>query len=219
MRTEPRITIAGRRARLLPERALHLERGATLVVADVHLGKAAAFRSESLAIPSGSTTADLERLSGLLRRTRAARLMILGDFLHAREGRQPRTLAAARAWRSRHASLEVVLVRGNHDRGAGDPPEELGFTCVDGPFVEAGLAFVHEPQAVRGAYALAGHLHPAVRLTGPARERARLAAFVFGSRLGVLPAFGSFTGSALVSPRAGDRVFVVAGESVLKVRA
>jgi metallophosphoesterase superfamily enzyme len=58
-----------------------------------------------------------------------------------------------------------------------------------------------------------------VRLKGPARERARLAAFVFGRRVAVLPAFGSFTGSAVVSPASGDRVYVVAGESVVKVGA
>ncbi|HEX6850687.1 MAG TPA: ligase-associated DNA damage response endonuclease PdeM [Candidatus Polarisedimenticolaceae bacterium] len=219
MPIEPRITIAGRRARLLPERALFLERGATLVVADVHLGKAAALRAEATAVPSGSTTADLDRLAASIRRTGARRLVILGDFLHARQGRQPRTLAAARAWRARHAGLEIVLVRGNHDRSAGDPPAELGFACVDGPFVEEGLAFVHEPETVRGAYALGGHLHPAVRLRGPARERARLAAFVFGRRVGVLPAFGSLTGTAVVAPCSGDRVYVVAGESVVKVGA
>jgi metallophosphoesterase superfamily enzyme len=128
-------------------------------------------------------------------------------------------LAAARRWRDRHAALEIVLVRGNHDRRSGDPPEGLRFSCVDGPWVEDGLAFVHEPEPVRGAYALGGHLHPAVRLTGPARERARLAAFVFGRRVGVLPAFGSFTGSALVAPRPTDRVYVVAGHAVVRVGA
>ena len=219
MKSLLRITVAGRRATLLPERALLLERASTLVVADVHLGKAAAFRAAATPVPTGSTTADLSRLASILRRTGAGRLVILGDFLHAREGRHPRTLATARAWRARHADLEVVLVRGNHDRRAGDPPDELRFTCVDGPLLEDGLAFGHEPEPVRGAYALGGHVHPAVRLKGPARERARLAAFVFGLRVGLLPAFGSFTGSAVVSPASGDRVYVVAGESVVRVRA
>jgi uncharacterized protein len=33
----------------------------------------------------------------------------------------------------------------------------------------------------------------------------------------VLPAFGAFTGSAVVRPSAGDQVFVIAEEEVLKV--
>lgn len=209
--------MAGRRARLFPERALFLERERTLVVADVHLGKAAALRAEAIAVPSGSTTSDLDRLSRLLATTGATRLVILGDFLHAREGRAPRTLAAARRWRAAHAALEIVLVRGNHDRRSGDPPDELRFLCVDAPFVEEGVAFVHEPEPVRGAYTLGGHLHPGVRLKGRARERVHLPAFVLGRRLGVLPAFGSLTGCALVAPVATDRVYVVAGETVVRV--
>jgi hypothetical protein len=34
----------------------------------------------------------------------------------------------------------------------------------------------------------------------------------------VLPAFGEFTGLANVSPATADRVWVVAGESVVRVR-
>ena len=219
MRHGVRLTVGGRRVTLFAERALLLERAGALVATDVHLGKAAALRTESMAVPSGSTTADLERLSGLLSRTRARRLVLLGDFLHAPEGRQPRTLAAARRWRERHPSIEVVLVRGNHDLRAGDPPDDLRFRCVDGPFVEDGFAFVHEPRGVRGAYVLAGHVHPAVRLAGAGRERVRLPAFVFGPRIGILPAFGSLTGNAVVAPGAKDRVFVVAGEAVLRVGA
>jgi hypothetical protein len=33
----------------------------------------------------------------------------------------------------------------------------------------------------------------------------------------VLPAFGAFTGSAVVRPRAGDQVFVVADDEVMRV--
>jgi metallophosphoesterase superfamily enzyme len=64
---------------------------------------------------------------------------------------------------------------------------------------------------------LAGHLHPAVALGGPGRQRERLPCFLFGPRRGILPAFGSFTGAATVRPTAGERVFVVAGDEVLQV--
>ena len=49
------------------------------------------------------------------------------------------------------------------------------------------------------------------------RQRLKLPAFWFGPRVGVLPAFGEFTGGAVVSPRPGDRVFVVAGDQVVPV--
>ncbi len=57
---------------------------------------------------------------------------------------------------------------------------------------------------------------------GPVREAGlgsvRLPCFWFGPRVGVLPSFGAFTGSALVRPRAGDQVFVVADDEVIRVR-
>ena len=56
------LTIAGEDVQLLPERALYWPRACTLVVADVHWGKAATFRAAGIPIPSGTTTEDLARL-------------------------------------------------------------------------------------------------------------------------------------------------------------
>ncbi len=64
---------------------------------------------------------------------------------------------------------------------------------------------------------LAGHLHPAVSLSGPGRQRERLPCFLFGERVGILPAFGDFTGGAAVRPRPGDRVFAVAEDEVVPI--
>ena len=65
---------------------------------------------------------------------------------------------------------------------------------------------------------LAGHIHPAISLAGPGRQRERLPCFLFGERIGLLPAFGDFTGGATVRPRPGDRVFGVAGDEVVPIR-
>jgi hypothetical protein len=81
-----------------------------------------------------------------------------------------------------------------------------------GPFI-----LNHEPGASRGGYALAGHIHPAVRLSASGESSLRLPCFWFGARYGVLPAFGAFTGSAEVLPRKGDQVFVIAEHEVMKV--
>jgi DNA ligase-associated metallophosphoesterase len=210
--------IAGERLVLLPEKAAYWPRTRALFVADFHLGKAAAFRSAGIPLPSGTTRENLERLDRAVARTRAAQVVFLGDFLHARSGRAPRTLETFDAWRARRGGLELTLVRGNHDAGAGDPPESFGIRCIDpgasfGPFV-----LNHEPGAARAGYALAGHIHPAVRLHGEG-ESLRLPCFWFGARVGVLPAFGAFTGTAEVRPREGDQVFVIAEDEVLKVGA
>ena len=209
--------VAGERLCLLPERALFWPAERALFVADYHLGKAASFRRSGVPLPSGTTSENVERLERAVERTRARCVIFLGDFLHSAAGRAPRTLARFAEWRATRPKLGLTLVRGNHDQRAGDPPTEFGIDTVDaggrlGPF-----ALNHEPGAVRGAYALAGHIHPAVRLSGEGDDALRLPCFWFGSRYGVLPAFGAFTGSAVVRPRRGDQVYVIAGDEVVRV--
>ena len=89
---------------------------------------------------------------------------------------------------------------------------------IDAPAVEGPFAFVHHPATPREGYAIAGHLHPAATLVGRGRQAERLPCFWFGARCAVLPAFGEFTGMASIEPRAGDRVFVIAGDRVVDVR-
>ena len=211
------VEVAGERVILLPEHALFRPGAGTLLVADPHWGKAAAFRAAGLPVPGGTTSAGLERLSRALERTGARRLVILGDLLHAREGRAPRTLEAVRAWLDRHAALSITLVRGNHDRRAGDPPAELGIECCDPPCLSPPFVLDHHPEPSGAGYVLAGHVHPSVTLRGAGRQRKRLPCFHFGARVGLLPAFGDFTGTADVSVLPGDRVFVVAGDDVLEI--
>lgn len=216
-RGEVRLPLLGETLLLLPERALFWEERRALLVADPHWGKAATFRASGVPVPGGTTAEGLRRLTQALERTGAKRIVFLGDFMHARAGRAPATLRALSAWREHHARLEMLLVRGNHDREAGDPPEELGIACADPPVVERPFTLAHFPQRVPGAYGIAGHLHPAVRLSGPARERLRLPCFWFAERGAVLPAFGEFTGLADIAPAPDDRIFVVAGDSVVEV--
>ena len=94
--------LCGEQVELLAARALHWPRERTVFVADVHLGKAAAFRAGGVPLPRGSTAADLARLARVLQQTGARRLVVLGDFLHARGG--PRERARPRVPRlARHA--------------------------------------------------------------------------------------------------------------------
>lgn len=207
----------GERLLLLAERAVFWPAKDVLFIADFHLGKAASFRHAGIPMPSGTTTENVERLGRAIDKTCAKQVIFLGDFLHSAEGRAPQTFERFGAWRSERAALEITIVRGNHDKKAGDPPEHWKVRCIEagaslGPFV-----LNHEPGASRGGYALAGHIHPAVRLTASGEVGLRLPCFWFGARYGVLPAFGAFTGNAEVRPRAGDRVFVIAEQEVLQV--
>lgn len=212
------VAVGGTTLLLCAERAAYWPDAATLLIADAHFGKAASYRARGVPVPEATTAQTLAQLDALVARHRAARIVFLGDFMHAREAHAARTLAALRDWRLANAALELVLVEGNHDLAAGAPPAFLDLACVAEPYPLGPLALTHHPMAVRERYALAGHLHPACRLAGRS-ESVRLPCFWFGAEVGVLPAFGAFTGARTITPAEGDRIFVVADDRVLAVPA
>lgn len=214
------IEFGGQHFELHPLRALYWAARQTLVVADLHVGKAGLFRALGIPVPGGTTAHDLNRLTTLVESTGARRLLILGDLLHGRAGRGDATFAAVAAWRARHRQLEVTLVRGNHDFSAGDPPREWGFCVVSGPVVEDGIAFQHEPPTVitwRTPPTVCGHVHPAARLRDFDGSAAGVACFVIEQRLLILPAFGRFTGGSRVEQRDDRRLYAVAADRVVQV--
>jgi DNA ligase-associated metallophosphoesterase len=212
------LTLAGEQVYLMGERALYWPGTSTLVVADLHWGKASTFRAAGIPIPIGTTSDDLARLDSALRRSGARRLVVLGDLFHAKAGRiASHTLAELRRWRSLAGTFEILLIRGNHDRHAGDPPNDLQINCVNAPAFVPPFIFRHEPTDTDGAYGLAGHVHPGLTLVGRGLQRETLPCFLIGQRGAILPAFGSFTGFGAVQPGAGDRAFVVAQDEVMEV--
>ncbi|MBC7622262.1 MAG: DEAD/DEAH box helicase, partial [Aeromicrobium sp.] len=107
--------------------------------------------------------------------------------------------------------------RGNHDAKAGDPPIAWRMDCIDEGAVVGPFCLAHHPEPDARGYVLAGHIHPAIRLQGRANDALRLPCFWFGQAVAVLPAFGEFTGTYTVKPRAGDRVYVAADGQVVEV--
>jgi DNA ligase-associated metallophosphoesterase len=215
--TDVTITIADKELVLMPERAAFWAATKTLLVADAHFGKAATFRAAGIPVPRGTTTETLRRLDAAIDRTYPERIVFLGDFLHAREGRAPETLRTINEWRASRSTIEMILVRGNHDARAGDPPQELALRCVNDPLIEGPFALAHRPRPSDSAYVLAGHVHPGARLYGAGRQHVNLPCFRFGPRVAVMPAFGEFTGLAAVDVQPGDRLFVVAGDDVIEM--
>ncbi len=179
-------------------------------------------------MPQGAIDQTLARLDAALARAfslaiiPSAQLIVLGDFLHARESVNPATLAAFLKWRQTHPSLSIVVVEGNHDRHAGTAKlaDAWGIRIEREPFLMSAFALCHEtldPSAAPpNTYALSGHTHPCVVLRSKV-DRLRVPCFVLGECAGVLPAFGAFTGGFIVSPGAGEAVYAIAGETVVKV--
>ena len=211
------LELAGEAVLLLGEKALYWPRERMLVIADIHFGKAAAFRALGVPVPRGTTTENLDRLDALMALHPVERILFLGDFLHARAAHATATLAAMLAWRLRHPGLELLLVRGNHDRHAGDPAAALGMTIVDEPYDVAPFSFCHHPDIAADGYVMAGHVHP-VYVLSTRVDSLRLPCFLVGPTRMILPSFGAFTGGYVITPESGERVFVTTGDAVHCVR-
>lgn len=208
MTTHCAIELAGQKLWLLPDKAVYWPARKALLLADVHIGKAASYRALHQPVPRGTTEATLARLDALLAEHDCEQLIVLGDFLHARTARAPATLARVQAWRERHPELRIVLIRGNHDRNAGDPPVELGIDVVDEPYVVGPFALQHEPKAHPALTVLSGHVHPVFVLRGRARQRLRLPCFRIDEKVSLLPAFGEFTGGWEIEPAGTSQVYL-----------
>lgn len=211
------IEVEGEALTLYAERAAFWHRERALLIADPHWGKAATFRAGGIPVPSGTTLEAIERLESLVERTQSRKVVFLGDLLHAKPGRSKEMFSALENWRKQHPQIEVILVRGNHDRRAGDPPAELCFNCVDAPLQIPPFVLAHHPTGSDAGYVIAGHIHPAIRLHGPGRQHERLPCFLFGRDYAILPAFGDFTGFGDIEPGEGDRVYAIADSSVISI--
>ena len=207
------IELLGERMLLDARRALVWLRKSALLIADVHLGKASLMRQAGAALPRGSTTSDLERLSSLVADHKPLRLLVLGDLTHGAESLDAPWLQRFSEWRREHASLAITLVAGNHDRHMVLP--ELDIEVVS-HFDISPFHLSHAPASHENLHVLAGHLHPAARFRD-GRIAQRWPAFWVGDRRSVLPAFGSLTGLSPARAAQTDAVYAITPGGILRL--
>ena len=187
-----------------------------LLLADLHLGKAAHFRKGGLAVPATAGDNNWDRLQSLLFDLQPARVLFLGDLFHSDYNPVWEELGALV---EQFKPISFELIPGNHDI-LDDPYYQAAGLLLHPLFLEIPPFYLtHHPQKEipAGLYNLCGHIHPSVKLRGLARQSLRLPCFYFGQDQGILPAFGAFTGMANIAVREGDRVFVIARDEVVEV--
>lgn len=202
------LQLAGETLRMLGARALLWPARQALLIADLHLGKADVFRRAGIALPSGGTQTDLQRLQALVQQHACRQLWILGDMLH---GPLHRSVWHAQwlAWREQQHALDVHVIRGNHDHQISAAALQVQLHAQ----VRLGdIVLRHEPQPEPDACVIAGHVHPQIAL--PALRR-RFPAFWLRPGVSVLPAFSAFTAGVVVPPaRDEQRIACVEGALV-----
>ena len=212
------LTLAQNRVELCGEKALYLPHSHTIIVSDLHFGKAAHFRKNGIGVPDQPDEENLRRLSDLILRKQAKKIIFSGDAFHSDANI---SLSLFAMWRSHFAAIEMILVKGNHDILKPSAYLLLGLDVIPHRLVIKNLEIVHKPEDANtiesSNYALAGHLHPGISLQGRGRQSIQLACFWQGKTVGVLPAFGSFTGLCMVQPMPGDQVYAFAEGRIVQI--
>lgn len=128
------VELEGEELWLLADKAVYWPARQCLMIADAHFGKASAYRSLGQPVPQGTTTENLQRLDRLLSALPCTQVIFLGDFLHGGLARQ-RHAGRIEKLASLNPDLPMTLIRGNHDKRAGDPPEDLNINVVTEPLL------------------------------------------------------------------------------------
>ncbi len=183
-----------------------------LIVADLHLEKGSARARRGFMLPPYDTPETLLRLGDVIARYQPQCVVSLGDSLHDRGAAQRLGAADLAQLASLQRGRRWIWLTGNHDPVVG--PELGGEVAAD--FNSGGLSLRHIPTPGRVRFELAGHLHPAARVTlGGVAQRHRC--FALSAERLVLPAFGAFTGGLNVLDEAFGPLFPNGSLAVLVV--
>jgi putative SbcD/Mre11-related phosphoesterase len=186
------------------DRAVYLDDADTVVVADLHLGRADASR---VAAPIDATESIRRRVRGLLDRFTPETIVFAGDLLHSFD-RLPAvaTEAVEGLWDDcTSTGVEPIAVAGNHDSRLA---ECWPGTVDDAVAVEDGtiVCHGHTQPPERGHRYVVGHTHPAITIEGVKRPCYLFGEEAYrGGELVVLPAFTRLAGGVdLAGRRASD---------------
>lgn len=214
------VSLRGQPLRLMAGGGVYHPETSTLFVADLHLGKDATFRKSGLAVPVGSARATLQRVSGLIERSKARQLFLLGDLFHARSSLSQDVIDAWFDFRQQHDSVDMTLVRGNHDAGIHHLPESWRLPMTEEGYRHGELVLLHHPSEVfddESPLALAGHIHPSYRLMSSSDNLGRVPCFWYRKGCMVMPAIGKFTGTYNVKHRGSERLWVTLNDEVVEI--
>lgn len=201
---------------LLNEKALFRSADATLIIADLHLGKAQHFRKHGLYLPQKSAEKDYERMGFLIQSLHPKRIILLGDLFHSSFNQEWNLFCN---FVNSFKKTEFILVLGNHDI-----LEEKYYTTICSRIIkdtleEGDVIFSHHPlkKVPKGKYSIAGHIHPGVVLYGKGKQHVKLPCFYYSGNQLIIPAFGSLTGLQVIVPEKESKVYVVTSNIVMEV--
>ncbi|MES2144925.1 MAG: ligase-associated DNA damage response endonuclease PdeM [Pseudomonadota bacterium] len=195
----------------LPSGALHWPAEQLLCVSDLHFGKSERMaRRGGALLPPYDTRATLGKLDADMERTRATRVICLGDSFDDMAASEELD-EADRLWLARlMAGRHWIWVEGNHDPG----PLDIGGSHKAEVLI-GDLTFRHIANPSQ-SFEISGHYHPKARLASQSRP-----CFLADAARVILPAYGTYTGGlwaddpALTALMRPDALAIVTGQRAL----
>jgi DNA ligase-associated metallophosphoesterase len=180
-----------------------------LLVADLHLEMGSACAEAGTMQPPYDTRQTLVRLAEAIDRYDPDRIVALGDTPHDSEGSSRVAEADLEILQMMQEDREWIWITGNHD--AAIPSGLGGHVCHE--LKLGGLTLRHRPTWGCVTHEIAGHMHPAARLSLYGYS-IRRPCFVGNGRRMVMPAFGAFAGGLNVLDEAFQPLFGNGGLAV-----
>lgn len=200
---------------LSAERCLYWENQQTLILSDMHIGKAAHFRKAGIAIPQQVFQEDLHRLFQQIHFFSPKRVIVTGDLFHSEANLEHDWFSK---WRIDLKGIDILLVKGNHEILNNMLYEALGIEIVEKELIAAPFRFAHDliDNGNDEHFLFSGHTHPGFKIAGKAKQSFVFPCFYFTKNYCVLPAFSKFTGKHLVEMKKEEKVFAIVGEGSSK---
>lgn len=206
---------------LLPQKAIWWDREKCLIISDTHFGKSGHFRKMGIAVPQPVFTEDMQRLVSLVAMYKPEQVVIVGDMFHSYLNKEADLFLR---WRNDFEALQIHLIKGNHDIMPQGWYDVAGITVHhENLFELSPFSFIHDLNELsedqrKDRYFFSGHIHPAVSISGKARQLLRLPCFYFNKCYAVLPAFGKFTGYVPVRIKKEDRVYAISQQEIIIIQ-
>lgn len=183
------LTVGDHTLKPLVAGALYWEAEDTLLVADLHLEKGAAYAARGMLLPPYDTRSTLSRLGKIIAAVDPSRVVALGDSFHRSECADNLVEDDFAHLLKLQRGRDWFWICGNHDPHL---PESVGGT-ICATLSIGGVVLRHEPSDEATGPEIVGHLHPVARISRRGTVVRRRCFATDGRRL-VMPAFGAYAG-------------------------
>ena len=181
-----------------------------ILLSDLHIGKVSHFNKNGIFVHKDVSFENLKILKSGIQDYSPKEILFLGDLFHSSYNHE---------WEEwldffNNSKLIFTLILGNHDK-INFKIENLNIfkNLIKGPFY-----FSHIPSTQRPIFNICGHIHPAFKIRGKARQSIKLPCYYLTLNQLILPSFGQFTGSHIIDLKSTkDEILVVSKNQIFKV--